>query len=288
MSETEIRPERVQFEGRGVKLIGERWPSQSARGLALLLHGGGQTRHSWSGTAVVLARQGWTTVALDARGHGESSWATEGNYGADALVDDLELVVRALGSAPVLIGASMGGLTALLAEGERGPLARSLVLVDIVPRIEPAGAERIVRFMTQHLDGFASLEEVADAVHAYNPHRARPAKLDGLKKNVRQRADGRWYWHWDPALMKPRLDEPTRAVGAERLLAAASRVRVPTLVVRGGRSDVVSVEGVNELLERLPHGRYVDVEAAGHMVAGDENDAFTRSIVEHLTDLEAS
>jgi len=297
MAKTEIRPERVQLEGREVALVGERWASERPRGLALLLHGGGQTRHSWSRTAAALAHEGWTTFSLDARGHGESGWATDGDYSADALVDDLERVVRSLDSSlargttarfdalPVLIGASMGGLTALLAEGERGPLARSLVLVDVVPRVERAGVERILRFMTQHLDGFASLEEVAQAVHAYNPHRSRPTQLDGLKKNVRQHADGRWYWHWDPALMRRDLDEPTRAVNTERLLVAASQVRVPTLVVRGGRSDVVSVAGVEELLERLPSGRYVDVEAAGHMVAGDENDAFTRSIVEHLATL---
>ena len=285
MTKTEIRPERVQLEGRGVALVGERWASERPCGLALLLHGGGQTRHSWSRTAAALTCEGWTTLSLDARGHGESGWAADGDYTADALVDDLELVVRSLATPPVLIGASMGGLTALLAEGERGPLARSLVLVDVVPRVERAGVERIMRFMTQHLDGFASLEEVAQAVHAYNPHRARPTQLDGLKKNVRQQADGRWYWHWDPALMRRDLDEPTRAVNTERLLVAASHVRVPTLVVRGGRSDVVSVAGVEELLERLPNGRYVDVEAAGHMVAGDENDAFTRSIVEHLASL---
>ena len=285
MQSTEFVPERIELAGRGVTIVGDRYTSSAQRGIALLLHGGGQTRHSWSGTAQMLARAGWSTLALDARGHGDSSWADDGDYTAGALVDDLERVVRTLSEPPVLIGASMGGLTALLAEGERAPLARSLVLVDVVPRVERAGVERIFRFMTQHLDGFASLEEVADAVHAYNPRRARPAQLDGMKKNVRQRADGRWYWHWDPAMMRNRMDEPTRAINTARLLTAAEHIRVPTLVVRGGSSDVVSVAGVQELLQRLLHGRYVDVADAGHMVAGDENDAFTRAIVEHLSSL---
>lgn len=282
MQSGEVAPQRVEMEGRGVKLVGDRLDSSNSRGLVLLLHGGGQTRHSWSKSARVLAENGWSTLALDARGHGDSGWASDGEYTADSLVDDLERAVRALDRPVVLVGASMGGMTSLLAEGERGPLARSLVLVDVVPRVERSGVERIFRFMTSHLDGFASLEEVAAAVHAYNPHRRRSSDLEGLKKNVRQREDGRWYWHWDPALLRRKMDEPTRAIATERLLAAARRVRVPTLVVRGGESDVVSARGVEELLQQLPNGRHVDVEAAGHMVAGDDNDAFTRAILEHL------
>ena len=282
---SEVVAERIELAGRGVTIVGDRYESRAPRGVALLLHGGGQTRHSWSGSARVLARAGWTTLALDARGHGDSSWALDGDYTAGALVDDLERVVRTLHEPPVLIGASMGGLSALLAEGERAPLARSLVLVDVVPRVELAGVQRIMQFMTGHLDGFATLEEVADAVHAYNPRRSRPTQLDGLKKNVRKRADGRWYWHWDPALVANRMDETTRAVATERLLSAAARIVVPTLVVRGSKSDVVSEAGVRELLQLLPDGRYVDVAGAGHMVAGDENDAFTSAIVDHLASL---
>lgn len=277
-----VKSERVEFVPGEVTLVGDRYQAPQPHGLALLLHGGGQTRHSWSHTARVLAQRGWTTIALDARGHGESGWSPSGAYTSDAFVADLRGVVATLPERPALIGASLGGLTSLLAEGEHGPLARALVLVDVVPRIERAGVERIFRFMRQHLDGFASLEEVAAAVQAYNPHRKRSPQLEGLKKNVRQRADGRWYWHWDPAMLERPMDDASRATSTERLLRAADRVRVPTLVVRGGESDVVSRHGVQELLERLENGRAVDVDAAGHMVAGDDNDAFTRAIDEHL------
>jgi pimeloyl-ACP methyl ester carboxylesterase len=153
--------------------------------VVLLLHGGGQTRHSWHRTARSLAGQGWSAVALDARGHGDSQWAPDRDYSIDALVADLAAVVTELGERPVLVGASMGGMTALVGQGERGDLARALVLVDIVPRIEPEGAKRIMDFMTARPDGFGSLEEVADAVRAYNPHRARPVSPEGLRKNVR-------------------------------------------------------------------------------------------------------
>lgn len=287
VDETDFAPtrERAEFRGCGVQLAGELWRGQNPIGTAVLLHGGGQTRHSWSGTAEALARAGWTTLALDARGHGESQWAPDGTYGLDLYVEDLALVLQTLPERPVLIGASLGGLTALVAEGERGPLARALVLVDIVPRVQLAGVQRIHDFMTAHLDGFASLEEVARAVEAYNPTRKRRSDLEGLKKNVRLRADGRWYWHWDPALLTP--SPGGRGLPVERMLHAARNVHVPTLVVRGGLSDVVSQEGVDELLAALPRGASVAVDAAGHMVAGDENTSFAQAIANYLAELPA-
>ena len=182
------------FHGAGVRLTGERWPAVAEgalrpHGVVLLLHGGGQTRHSWSGTAQSIAAQGWTAVAVDARGHGDSDWASDGDYSIDALIADLAAVVSAVvpadGERPVLVGASMGGMTSLVGQGERGDLARALVLVDIVPTAEPAGVRRIMDFMTARPEGFGSLEEVAEAVRAYNPHRSRPVRAEGLRKNVR-------------------------------------------------------------------------------------------------------
>lgn len=284
--------ERVHFRGAGVLLAADRWipePDGNGRpgrqkGVVLLLHGGGQTRHSWHRTARSLAGQGWSAVALDARGHGDSQWAPDHDYSIDALVADLAAVVTELGERPVLVGASMGGMTALVGQGERGDLARALVLVDIVPRIEPEGAKRIMDFMTARPDGFGSLEEVADAVRAYNPHRARPVSPEGLRKNVRLGADGRWRWHWDPAFLEIG-DEPARAASENRARDAAARIRLPTLLVRGGQSDVVSDEGVAELLSLIPGAEYVNVPATGHMVAGDDNDVFTRRVSHFLDGL---
>jgi pimeloyl-ACP methyl ester carboxylesterase len=196
------------------------------------------------------------------------------------LVEDLAAVVAALGERPVLVGASMGGSTSLVAQGERD-LARGLVLVDITPRIEPDGVERITTFMRSGAEGFESLEEVVEAIRAYNPHRTRPATPEGVRKNVRQGEDSRWYWHWDPAFMRGG-DEPTRAATARRIRDAARAVRVPTLLVRGKNSDIVSDEGVAELVELIPQARHVDVGAAGHMVAGDDNDVFTESLLDFL------
>jgi pimeloyl-ACP methyl ester carboxylesterase len=274
--------DRVVLDGTAGKLVGDRWPAEGERrGLALLMHGGGQTRHSWFRTAQSLAESGWDSISLDARGHGDSDWAPDGDYSMDALTADLVGVVEQLGEPALLVGASMGGMTQLVAQGEHGGLARALVLVDIVPRVEPAGARRIQAFMSGNPDGFASLEEVADAVRAYNPHRKRPPNPEGLRKNVRQRENGRWYWHWDPAFLRMG-DEPRRSSSHERAVAAARRITVPTLLVRGAQSDIVSEEGVAELLELIPDAVHVDVSATGHMVAGDDNDVFTRTVLDFL------
>lgn len=281
-----MRPERREFPVEGLALVGDHWRAEDPVGTVLLLHGGGQTRHSWYRTAERLAANRWNALNMDARGHGESSWANDGDYSIDALQSDLATVVATLGEPPVFVGASMGGSTALVAQGERA-LGRGLVLVDIVPKLEMAGVDKIQAFLTANLDGFATVEDAAKVVSAYNPHRKRPPTPDGLKKNLRLRADGRWYWHWDPEFMLNIDDEPRRQVREERMRAAAAAVQVPTMLVRGKQSDLLSDEGVRDLLELIPHTRYTDVTGAGHMVAGDDNDVFTEHLLSFLDEVAA-
>jgi non-heme chloroperoxidase len=273
------------FDGHGVRLAGERWDGDPGGSVVLLLHGGGQTRHSWKRTAERLAASGRTAVALDARGHGESGWHPSQDYSLDGFAADLIGLVATLDRPPVLVGASLGGITALIAAGEYPGTASGLVLVDVVVRVEPAGVARIRDFMTAAPEGFASLEDVADAIAAYNPVRRRPRNLDGLRKNVRQHADGRWYWHWDPAFMRID-DEPQRRIDPDRLRIAAARVTIPTLLVRGLQSDVVSDAGMADMLGLIPHAQTVDVQAAGHMVAGDDNDVFADRLEVFLIQLD--
>jgi pimeloyl-ACP methyl ester carboxylesterase len=253
----------------------------------LLFHGGGQTRHAWGATARLLGDKGWRATTVDLRGHGDSDWAgPDAGYSLDAFAADIRAVAAEQAQPPVLIGASLGGLSSLVAIAEAPAgvtVAGGLVLVDVAPRLEEEGIARIAEFMLGNLDGFASLDEVADAVAAYNPHRPRPSDLSGLRKNVRRRDDGRWYWHWDPRfLLGGRTDEPRSLRNEDRLDDAARALRLPTLLIRGRQSDVLSEAGARHLVELVPHARYVDVGGAGHMVAGDRNDAFNDAVVEFL------
>ncbi len=256
----------------------------------LMLHGGGQTRHAWTKTARGLAEAGWRAVMLDQRGHGDSEWPGSGAYafpdfGADAAAVARRLAAEHGDARPVAVGASLGGIASLLAlAASPEPVFSGLVLVDIVPRMDPRGVDHIQGFMrARAAEGFASVEEAAEAVAAYLPHRPRPTNLDGLKKNLRQHADGRWRWHWDPRF----LDGP-RSVGTDwdrveaSLLAAARSLAAPTLLVRGGSSELVTPEAAREFLALAPDAEFVDVADARHMVAGDRNDAFAGAILSFL------
>ena len=189
-------------------------------------------------------------------------------------------VWRERGMPLAVVGASLGGLISMAAVGRAdAPPISALVLVDIAPRMEEAGVERIVSFMRARPDGFASLEEAAQQIAAY---RGRPmdGPIEGLKKNLRLNAQGRWNWHWDPQLMSEANHNHRRdAAGYERALRG---LQAPTLLLRGQRSDVISEEDARALVQTMPRARFIDLKGAGHMVAGDANDAFAASVAAFL------
>jgi pimeloyl-ACP methyl ester carboxylesterase len=247
----------------------------------VLLHGGGQTRHSWGKAQQELIGHGYRVLSVDARGHGESDWIDSGDYSLASQVGDVNAMAMSLERKPALVGASMGGVTSLIACGANQALASALVLVDVTPRLEAEGIDQIERFMGANPDGFASIDSAGDAVAAYYPTRPRPANLDGLRKNLRLRDNGRWYWHWDPAMFGG--DRETKVSGMrEAMLAAAEKICIPTLLVRGAQSEMVSMAGVEELRAHLPHLEFVDIAGAGHMIAGDRNDAFNGAVSDFL------
>ena len=284
--------ETVTLEGRdGIRLAAD-VEGDPGSPPVMLFHGGGQTRHAWGTTLKVLGSSGWRAYSVDLRGHGESAWDPDGDYTMDAFAADIRILATSMPQPPALVGASLGGIASMAAIGEsEGPLiARALVLVDVAPTIEMEGALRIGAFMAEHMeDGFASLEDVADAIAAYNPHRPRPSDLSGLRKNLRQRPDGRWAWHWDPKFISGKFgsQDETRSslVDPARLRIAAKNLTIPVLLVRGRMSDLLSEEGAQELLELVPHARLADVAGAGHMVAGDRNDLFNDEVVSFLEEV---
>ncbi len=269
----------------GIELAADAW-GDPKHPPVIFLHGGGQTRHAWKGTARKLAAHGFHAVAVDLRGHGDSGWSPGGAYSLDRFVRDLRCVAAAFAQPPVVVGASLGGITGLVAEGEGPPFLAALVLVDVTPTVQFAGVERIRQFMGANADeGFASVEEAAQAVAAYLPHRGRPTSPEGLRKNLRLCPDGRYRWHWDPALL-PFSDAELTGSISERLTAAARRLALPVLLVRGGSSELVSQADAGNFLECVPGARHVDIANARHMVAGDDNDRFGAAILEFLVGLD--
>ena len=288
-----VTPAKATFSGaNGNQLVGDVFGDKGPP--VMLLHGGGQTRHAWRSAAAELARRGWSAYAIDQRGHGDSEWVPDGAYSFGDFAGDVKAVAAELerqhGSKPVAIGASMGGVASMLAEGESfrdsgAHVLASLVLVDITPRVDYEGVNKVQGFMRAHAqEGFATIEEAADAVAEYLPHRPRPKSNEGLKKNLRLGPDGRWRWHWDPRFMQGRKSfDPDRKLMEESMLDAARNIKVPALLVRGGSSELVQEAHAREFLELVPHAEYVDVGGARHMVAGDANDHFSTAVIEFLT-----
>jgi len=273
----------------GVALAFERFGMAGDQPL-VFAHGFGQTRRAWNDTATTLSGEGWHCWTADSRGHGDSDWNSDGQYDFPQLVDDLVLIARHAAQPPspgqpILIGASMGGLLGLVAQAAHAPF-RALVLVDITPRWENAGVERILAFMRAHPDGFGSVEEAADAIAHYLPHRAERKSPERLRQLLVARADGRLRWHWDPRMLD-RIAADSEQQQAH-LLEAARKVRVPTLLISGARSDIVSAATIEEFLACVPHAEHVSVAHATHMVVGDRNDAFTGAVRRFIEPLRSS
>jgi pimeloyl-ACP methyl ester carboxylesterase len=258
----------------GVRLVGDCRGTEDAP-FVLLLHGGGQTRHAWTRTAARLAGEGWRVVTYDARGHGDSGWSPDGDYELPTHGRDVLAVLRTLGHPAALVGASMGGTSSLIAASDEPSRAWGLVLVDIVPGFAASGVERVRAFMTASPEGFANLEEAAAAVAAYNPNRAskNPA---GLMRNLREGADGRLRWHWDPKVIGNAPTADTSDMLAARLASLPDTL--PLMLIAGANSDVVDERAMDTFREQAPHAEIVSVARAGHMVAGDRNDAFGDTI----------
>jgi len=270
--------ERTIATREGLVLRGE-IAGRSEAPLVLLAHGGGQTRHAWSATAARLAGEGFAVARYDARGHGDSDWSPTRDYRMETHGRDMIDALRAIGRPAAVVGASMGGVAGLIAAAEAPELVRALVLVDIVPRFAPGGVERIRAFMLGHPDGFASLEEATAAVRAYNPHRAPSGNPQGLLRSLRER-HGRFYWHWDPAVIGDPPGEALATMLSDRL--AALPPSMPLLLVSGAQSDVVDPEAIEGFRRQAPQAETIAVQRAGHMVAGDRNDAFGDAISDFL------
>ena len=264
----------------------ERFAGRPSHPDLLFAHGFGQTRLAWSRAARQLAARGYPGTSFDARGHGQSRWnPPDQDYALEQFADDLTRLADEHARPPVLVGASMGGLLGMFAQTHRAPPPfRALVLADITPRWEAAGVERILGFMTAHPQGFDSLEHAADEIAGYLPHRARKSPAD-LEKILFRTPAGRWRWHWDPRMVDAigRRGEEYQA----HLVEAARRIKVPVLLVSGGRSELVNDAHVREFLALVPHAQHVRLPEATHMVVGDDNDAFTRTISAFLTTLHA-
>ena len=266
----------------GLELVASEWGNVNDP-LVVLMHGGGQTRHAWGSTGEVLSESGFYVLSLDLRGHGDSQWHPDGDYLIDSYKDDLISILNQVGKPASLVGASLGGMVSLSLASDlnKKDLVTSLVMVDIGLYPNEKGSNEIVSFMQSGIKGFSNLNEASDAVSAYLPHRKRPRDNRGLEKNLRLKEDGRYYWHWDPRFLDERGDD-SRENQKEKNIRLAKNISIPTLLIRGALSNVVTQKEVDDFLTIIPHSEFQEIEKAAHMVAGDRNDIFANSAIKFL------
>ena len=289
LAATLLRPRSRALVGAGgLPLAATTFPTSTslqASETLVYAHGFGQTRGAWQRSGIALAAAGYAGLSYDARGHGESQRnPAELSYAGEQFTDDLIIVAGEMVQPPVLVGASMGGLFGMMAEARWPGLFRAMVLVDITPRWEEAGLQRILGFITAFPQGFDSLEHAADIIAAYLPNRRTRKNADELRELLRQGSDGRWRWHWDARLVELVRDCTQHQ---DDLAEAARALRCPVLLISGGRSDLVSARTVEEFQALVPHARHAHLPEATHMLAGDDNDTFTQTVLEYLADLPA-
>ena len=268
----------VYFAGDSVRLAADVFGNAAAQPV-VFLHGGGQSRRSWHGSAELTAAAGYYALCVDMRGHGQSGWATDGDYALDAYGRDVERLLATLDRPAALVGASRGGQAALVAGARQPHRAGMIMLADVAPGIADSGVEKIRIFFRASRDGFASADEAAELLAQ---HRGLPRKPDasGLAKALRRDESGRFFWHWDPQTVSPAFLGGAGEDAAMR--EAAARVSSPVILVRGELSDVVTPASVQLFRALTPHLQVVEVAGAGHMFTGDRNEAFAETLLSHL------
>jgi len=263
------------FHADGLNLAGEAYGDPAAPPI-LFFHGGGQSRSAWRGSAQRVAQAGCYGVAFDLRGHGDSDWAGDGDYLLDAFGRDVEALLTQFDRPVTLVGASRGGQAALVGGSRHPDRVRLIMLADVAPLMRDDGVDGIRRFFAESADGFATLEDAADTL-ARNLDQPRMRDPSRLARSMRQDANGRWHWRWDPATGRGEFLHPPSE--GEAVLAAAARVTSPVVLVRAELSHLLTEAGVAEFQRLAPQLQVVTAKGVGHMFTADRNDAFAAELL---------
>ena len=270
----EVEPLDKEVTVSGFRLHYLEWGTEGKQPSILLLHGALQQAHTWDSVALALCED-YHVLALDARGHGDSQWAPDGDYSPDAHQRDLDGFLDALGLDQfVMVGHSMGGRNGYVFASRRPEKVKALTIVDTGPDSQPAGRARIQRFreLPDELDTY---QEFATRIQEYTG-RSRQRVSGALKYNIRQRPDGKWTWKYDKLLRSPGYSPGSWP--ARKLWDCLARLQCPTLIVRGEQSDIFPTDVLDRMLQVIPQSTSAVVPEAGHLVAGDNPAGFLKAL----------
>lgn len=246
-----------------------------ADGTVVLLHGLSGHARTWDALADDLASR-YRVLALDQRGHGESSWAAPDSYGTADMVSDLEAFVHALKLTDfALLGLSMGGRVAMQYAGEQPAELARVVIVDIGPELEAAGMSKIQQGMAQ-TDVFATIEDAFHQARAANSRPPEAHHFERVRHGLMMNADGQWTYRYDRAFRQSGVVRAHQS--ASEAWASVAQIKVPTLVVRGAESDLFSAATAERMCATMPQGEFVEVANAGHSVPLDNPRDFATAV----------
>jgi esterase len=233
----------------------------------LFLHGGALTAHTWDLVCLAL-RDDYHCLALDQRGHGDSDWAHDEDYSIGAQLEDTKGFVDKLGLDKfILVGMSLGAINSLAFAVAHPERLSHLVIIDAGPEMRRPGSSRIRDFVNE-VQETVTVEAIIEKALKFNPRRDPNILRRSLMHNLRQQPDGTWRWKYDTRRFKA-MGQTSHRDDRAKLADGLVRILCPTLVVRGGDSDVFHEEDGIRLAQRLPDGKFVTVPDAGHTVQGD-------------------
>ena len=250
----------------------------------LLLHGFAQTCHSWDFVALGFSDD-YRVIVLDQRGHGDSDWAADGDYSPETQQNDISAVVNEIGLEDfTLMGLSMGGRNSFTYAANNPDRVRALVIVDAGPQNMQQGTQNIRNFVQQD-DELDSVDAFVERVLKYNPRRP-PEQIRGsIMHNLKQLPNGKWTWKYDKRLRRPGRRMGSDPETEKRLWGYLEALQCPTLLVRGGASDIIAMDTADKMHAVIPNSQLATIEGAGHLVMGDSPAGFQRAVTEFLAGL---
>ena len=240
----------------------------------VLLHGHCGNAHTWD-TFVDSVRHDYHVLAIDQRGHGDSSWAK--SYRPDDYVLDLAgLVAELRFKDMILIGHSMGGINAIVYAARYPDKVSKLVIGDIGPEFADAGIEHIKERLASVPEEFPSKKEALRYLQKTEPRASEEFIRRQLKYALKYDELGRLVFKYDPALLQAKVISP------QWLWEYLERIVCPTLVVHGAESDVLLPEVARRMADSLAFGSAVDIEYAGHRLLEDNPEAYEAAVCRFL------